>query len=256
MSPFCASAISLHELPFPPKNKRIRFLRIFHARISVETAKGQKLAERPIIPLGNNFQFLVRSKSIGRDNCKYSRLSLSRIWKKFLNISSFRIPSRARECTHPVFFSRQQVDPLFRISRLLRGPGRMQISGRKTWRVFLLGKSISFLASCVFDLALFTPPPKSYPNYSSPFLFFSFFTIVLPTFPPRFSFDTVITPPLRRHYYYDLLRFTVTGSNCGVIHRDLSTYRIRRGERQLVSITPAVITDAKRVSSSRRKPTS
>lgn len=195
MSPFCASAISLHELPFPPKNKRIRFLRIFHARISVETAKGQKLAERPIIPLGNNFQFLVRSKSIGRDNCKYSRLSLSRIWKKFLNISSFRIPSRARECTHPVFFSRQQVDPLFRISRLLRGPGRMQISGRKTWRVFLLGKSISFLASCVFDLALFIPPPPSLIQIIL-LLFFSFLSS-----PSSFPLFLPVSRSILRHHY-------------------------------------------------------
>lgn len=181
----------------PRKNKQTnpvygRCVGAFFTRAYSESpTKGRKSAERnDPLPLGNNFQDPVLEAS------RTDRW----IRKKFLNISfvSNPFPFRERECAHPagttrgsLFFSRQQVDPLFKISRLRGAWSRSYANfGEKLGE--LPGKSISF-RPCVFsDLALFT---MSYPH-SSPSFSLSY-TLLL--FLVRLHF--VITPPspLRRH---------------------------------------------------------
>lgn len=180
--------------------------RIFHA-----PTKGQKSAERnDPLPLGNNFQDPVLPLEASR---------MGRwIWKKFLNISSVSNPfprkgmraSGRRTWLSQTFFSRQQVDPLFRISRLREAWSRSyaNFGEGKTWRAPLASGKVSPFGRVCFRPRPFHPP-VSYPDFSSSFFFFFYRRIIPPTFSRSITSRYYAIDAITPSYYYDLLRFTV-----------------------------------------------
>lgn len=194
----------------------------------------------------------IISKILFSESLSYGSMDLEKILEYFIRFES--LP--AKECAHPAA-ERGSLRVFFRANKSIPysgylaseecGPGRMQISGGgKTCS--RLGKSISF-RPCVFSTSpSFSPPFRVLFKFS----FFFFIVILLFSYFSRFSFDYTSLLHHRRYAVVLLRLITVycdRGNSCVTrcYARDLSW--IRTGERQLVSITPDVITDAEQVSS-------